>query len=156
MPKRSNAAKDKRTLQLALECLELRATGLTYRQIAQQLGISAWRAWRLINKAFTDYRAKVQETAAVVLQLELDRLDHLFSVYFPRALKGDVVATKIALQIIELRARLVGLDRLQASAPQPIEQTEWLQFLREAFAAPPSEKLEAAARSRSNGEAPDG
>ncbi|GAA0402844.1 hypothetical protein GCM10009530_63520 [Microbispora corallina] len=115
------------------EACELRAQGLTYQQIADELGLSSkGQAYEAVQRALRDI---VQEPADEVRQLELLRLDELArrarTVMLAKHLvvdKGTVVIWEGApliddapvlqvidrlLKIQERRARLLGLDAPQ-------------------------------------------
>jgi len=106
---RASAAKRDQTLQ----ALQLRASGATYRQIADVLGIDKMTAWRLVQE---EAASAIQEQASEVLQLELTRLDRMQMGLWTKAIDGDVQAVDKVLRIMEQRAKLLGLyDR----APEP-------------------------------------
>jgi len=56
-------------------------------------------------------RRQLAEPKRVSRALELARLDALQQTYFDRALKGDIDAAEICIDIIARRARLLGLTR---------------------------------------------
>ena len=56
-------------------------------------------------------RRRAAEPKRVSRALELARLDTLQQTYFDRALKGDIEAAEICIDIIARRARLLGLTR---------------------------------------------
>lgn len=82
--------------------------GATYEVIAQQLGY----AHR--GKAYEDvaqWMAKVgRESARELLELELQRLDHMLMGLWNSARTGNEKAVTAALRIMERRARYLGLD----------------------------------------------
>jgi hypothetical protein len=105
---RASAAKRDQTLQ----ALQLRASGATYRQIADVLGIDKMTAWRLVQE---EAASAIQESAREIVDLELQRLDRLHMAVWPDAINGDVQAVDRVLRIMNQRAKLLGLyDR----APQ--------------------------------------
>ncbi|RKN61873.1 hypothetical protein D7231_31875 [Streptomyces klenkii] len=112
------------------EAAALRARGLSYRQIADELGVARTTAHEMVERAL---QAIVQEPAEQVRQLELDRLDHMYrsalgvlerrhvTVSQGRIVKADdgepleddgpvLQAIDRMLRIQERRARLLGLD----------------------------------------------
>jgi Homeodomain-like domain len=99
---RASAAKRDQTLQ----ALQLRASGATYRQIADVLGIDKMTAWRLVQE---EAASAIQESAREILDLELTRLDRLQMGLWAEAINGDVAAVDRVLRIMEQRAKLLGL-----------------------------------------------
>jgi Homeodomain-like domain len=95
-----------RNRDLTLQALQLRASGATYRQIGEVLGIDKMTAWRLVQE---ESAKEIQESAREVLQLELQRLDRLLMAVWPDAINGDVQAINGALKIEDMRCRLLGL-----------------------------------------------
>ena len=99
----------------SIKALDLRLAGVSYRQIGEQLDISHTQAERDVQ-AMLDEMA--QEPAEAVRKAELARLDRLVMAHWPAALRGDHRATATVLQIMDRRARYLGLD-----APQKIDLT---------------------------------
>jgi hypothetical protein len=93
----------------------LRASGATYRQIGDALGIDKTTAWRLVQQ---ESESIIRESAAEVLELELTRLDRLQMGIWAEAISGDLAAVDRVLKIMEMRAKLLGLHR-QAETDQP-------------------------------------
>mgnify|MGYP001042940397 CR=1 FL=1 len=92
-----------------LRALELRAAGLTYRQIAVELGYSTpTLAYRAVQRAVQRLQREYTEQ---MLALELERLDALQRAVWDKAMSGDVGAVRAAVSIIGLRAKLVGLGQ---------------------------------------------
>jgi hypothetical protein len=115
---------------LDARCLDLRRSGVTYRQIAAQLGISAANAHKRVTRALDRTR---REPAAGLRELELGRLDALQAALTtvlrrqhvtisagkvvldtdgqPYLDDGPVVAAAQALvRVQESRRKLLGLD----------------------------------------------
>lgn len=128
MPRTRTVAQIERDAQF----LELRRRGLTYRQIAAQQGVKSQKtAYEAVQRALAD---AIQEPAAEVRQIELDRLDeymrhalrvlatpHLVvsqGVVAEHPVTGEPLADDQPvlqaldrlLKISERRARLLGLD----------------------------------------------
>jgi len=66
------------------------------------------------------------EPAEQVRKAELGRLDRLLMAHWPAAVDGDAKATQTVLQIMDRRARYLGLD-----APQRIDLTAWIRDMAE-------------------------
>jgi hypothetical protein len=90
------------------QAMELRKGGLGYDDIAVRLG------YRGRSGAYQAVRRGLQQTlkepAEELRQLEVERLNQLFLVYYPRGLQGDVKAAELALKISARRAAIQGLD----------------------------------------------
>jgi hypothetical protein len=87
--------------------LELRSRGYTFKRIAAELGYSGKQgAHDAVMRALD---ATVREPADEFRRLDLERLDRLWRGFWPRAMAGEVRATNVCLQIMDRRARLLGL-----------------------------------------------
>ena len=95
--------------------LKLRKSGLTYDDIAEQLGYSnrgaAFRAVMGAIERITD------EPARELVRLECERLDALQAALWQKAVSGNEKAVDKVLRIMERRARLLGLDKPAKIAP---------------------------------------
>jgi len=94
-----------------LEIVRLRVQGLSFDQIADQVGYydrsGVKKAWdRVMQQALAD---QAQNRAALA-QEELSRTDWLIQCMAPRVEKGDSRAAQVALNAIERRCKLLGLD----------------------------------------------
>lgn len=88
--------------------LHLRKAALTFDQIADQLGYAdASGAKRAYDRAM---QATIQQPADELRVLEDERLDTLLRAVWPSAISGKGWAVQRALQIMERRAKLLGLD----------------------------------------------
>ena len=106
-----------------IQALDLRLAGASYRQIGDTLGVSHVQAMRDVSKMVSEYAT---EPADEVRKAEAARLDKLMLAHWPRAIQGDVRATTIVLQIMDRRARLLGID-----TPQRIDITHWIRTMAE-------------------------
>jgi hypothetical protein len=113
MPQENSGRKVKSHQQMIL-ALELRASGASFRQIGQTLGVSKPRAFRIVRKALDELAEHCTDTAERVRQLELHRLDRYRLALDSR--KSDPRAVDTLIRISERVAKLHGLD-----APQRIE-----------------------------------
>jgi len=95
--------------------VELRKQGGTLEEIAEQLrgveGVSPKYGAPLVQKDIKHELARLQaqtsEITAELRQLELERLDDLWKVYFAKAKKGDYAAADRCFVILDKRARLM-------------------------------------------------
>ena len=119
-------------------------TGKTYDEIADELGYAnRSSAWRLMRNGLD--RA-VGDHAEEYLQLSLDRLEALVRTYWPAAIEGhDVSTAHLLLKVLQVEARLLGLDRSTGRPngemnrkPWGIVMTDEERSLWEAAGRPPS------------------
>lgn len=96
-----------------IEALNLRRTGMGYRDIAKNLGVSPKRAYEIVSQAFEELKNDQHHTAEEVRAIELERLDKMLESIWPKVEKGDVAALDRAVKIQERRAKLLGLDAPQ-------------------------------------------
>jgi hypothetical protein len=94
--------------------LALRIEGLTYRQIAERMGIATSRAHELVKREAAE---TLPDDAAVAdwRAMQMLRLEALHLAVWDRAVAGDIPAVLTALRIAAAQSRLLGLDR----APEP-------------------------------------
>ena len=106
-----NKQPDPEVIDREVKVLELRRAGLTWQNIAKEVGYAdptgAYAAYKRAVKRV------LQEPADEVRQQELDRLDRLQVAVWPRAMKGDDRAINTILRLMERRAKLLGLDAAQ-------------------------------------------
>ncbi len=112
------------------EALHLRLSGATYQVIAEQLGISAPGAYKVVMRACERVHAKTRESAQVVLHLELMRLDRLLFAVWPLAIEGkSLKAVDRVLKIMERRSRYLGLDAPTKTVVGALEDSDVLSDL---------------------------
>lgn len=89
----------------------LRTQGFTYDQIAKEVGFSgpsgAWKAYQRSRQSM------IYESAEETRLLELMRLDSIQFAIWPQADKGHIPSITCLLRIMERRAKLLGLDKLE-------------------------------------------
>ena len=107
MPPRGQRPRTAEQHARQLQCLELRLAGASYRTIGAQLGISYETVRKDVDLMLKE---TAQESADIIRQTELARLDRMMLAHWNAALKGDVQATNMVLQVMVRRARLLGLD----------------------------------------------
>lgn len=89
------------------EAFTLRSAGLTYQQIAEQLGYTDRSgAAKAVAHAREMARGLTEDTVA----LELDRLDMIVRALTPKAMKGETSACNTLIRLSESRRDLLGLD----------------------------------------------
>src|SRR5664280_1761204 len=100
--------------------VELRTAGLTYDQIAIQLGYpNRGTVYRVVAEAL---RAQTLEAVGELRSLEVERLNSLQVAMWQKAMDGDVPPAIAVIRCIMSRCRLLGLDGpglLRAEVPRP-------------------------------------
>ncbi len=101
--------------------IELKLQGLTYQQVADELGYAnRGTVYRLIRHTQAE---RLSEVAEEYRRLELERLDALQDVLWPKAMAGDLDATEQVRKLIEARCRLLGFmssrKRAETACKQP-------------------------------------
>lgn len=99
------------------KALELRKSGHTYQEIADELGYATRDSAHKSVAAALD--KTLREPADGVRELELSRLDRMWKGLFEKANDGDPKSIEVALKIMDRRARLTGLDQ-QTDAPSVV------------------------------------
>jgi len=115
-----------------LRAVELRARGKSYRDIADETGVSVATAYEDVWRHFTELDTMATEKLEQVRKLELARLDRMLERLFGIMDRGNVVdaeggfidvdgtavkAIIAASKLMERRAKLLGLD-----APTKIQE----------------------------------
>ena len=96
------------------EAVNLRASGWTYAQIGEYLGMTEANAYQKVKRYMTQYRKVATERANVLLELELARLDKMTQALDTQIEAGNVQAIDRYLKIMERRTKLLGLDAPKA------------------------------------------
>jgi hypothetical protein len=99
-----------RAAQLQDRCLELRANGLSFREIARELKVAPATAYKAVARGLAAVNENCREEAQELRALEALRLDQMQAALWQQATDGDVRAIDRILRIMERRARLLGLD----------------------------------------------
>ena len=88
--------------------VELRTTGLTYDQIATELGYAnRGTVYHVVSEALM---AQTAEAVAELRSLEIERLDNLQLAVWQKAMDGDVPSAIAVVRCIMARCHLLGLD----------------------------------------------
>jgi len=83
---------------------------MTYKQIADQLGVTDTSARRYVARALKRHLDELEESVDEHIRMELMRLDAMFLALQKKLAAGDTKAINSALRILERRAKLLGLD----------------------------------------------
>lgn len=106
------------------QALEMRKAGVTYQQIADQLGYQHRQgAHKAVRAALKDITS---EPAREVRELELARLDAALLAIWPQVKQGSLGAIDRFVKLQHQRAQLLGLYAPQKIAPtDPSGENEW-------------------------------
>jgi len=100
------------------EALRLRLAGKTYAEIGEALGVTEQGAHKIIMRVLKRLNEKIVEDGMAVRRIEVERLDALLRVVWPKAQDGDLAAVDRILRISKRRSELLGLD-----APMAVDLT---------------------------------
>ena len=93
------------------QACKLRMAGASYDDIARQLRYaSRGAAYTDITRALERNVVQLGQTAEVLRQQELERLDRLQLALWQQAMAGDTRSAETVLRIMDRRARVLGLD----------------------------------------------
>lgn len=100
------------------QCLELRALGKSYPEIASELGLTVSAVYKHVSSALSSLRKKTREKAEEVRELERLRLDKMYAVLSPAIERGVLDHIEVGLKVMARRAKLEGID-----SPQEVSGT---------------------------------
>ena len=110
-------------LQRRQEATRLRMAGLSFREIAQRVGVTPRRAWVMVQESLSEMRRDIEGNVAELRAMELARLDVAQAALWKRVLAGEDGAVSSLIRIMDRRAKLLGLD-----APQQVAQTLSIEY----------------------------
>jgi hypothetical protein len=97
------------------EAVRLRTAGLSYEQVAQELGYAnRGTVHRIVQQALS---AREADSVDELRHLELARLDDVQAALWPRMMAGEVSAALGVLRVIDQRIRLLGLEPRRRDRP---------------------------------------
>jgi hypothetical protein len=120
MPNHNAAVPSPELVDKEVKVLELRRAGFTWQRIAEQTGYADHTgAYAAYKRAI---RRTQQQPADELREQEIDRIDRLQLAIWEDAMGGDTKAVLTIVRLMEMRAKLLGLDM-----PIKIEQeiTTW-------------------------------
>jgi hypothetical protein len=94
----------------AVQALQLRLVGASYRHIGRTLAVSVRTAYYDVHDALATVDTVKRTQAERLLEIELERLDHLTMALRRGVAAGDPRAVLAAVRVMERRAKLLGLD----------------------------------------------
>jgi transcriptional regulator with XRE-family HTH domain len=103
--------------------LKLRAEGLSYKEIASEMGVSLQCAHNWVTAALEEARKDTAESIAELRELESTRLDRLLVKWFKKAEEGNAEALSAVLRIAERRAKMYGIDAPTRTANMNVDVT---------------------------------
>lgn len=92
------------------QALELRADGLSYRDIGKALDVSHEQARRDVQTAMVTATEELKRRAQHLLAIEYERLEAPVEGLMPRVTEGDPQAIAVWIRLSESRRKLLGLD----------------------------------------------
>ena len=93
------------------QILEMVKAGMTERQIAKVVGVSAPMVHKDIKKALFEHAKRFSDTAESVRPIQMDRLNALLSVHWPDAMDGDPDAFDRVLRVMGHINQINGLTQ---------------------------------------------
>ena len=90
--------------------LRLRAEGLSYKDIAAEMGVSQQTAHNWVTAELKVAQHETAESVAQLRELEALRLDRMLRKWLPKAEEGDAEAAGVILRIMDRRAKMFGID----------------------------------------------
>jgi hypothetical protein len=110
MTESSTSARKVAAAERTRTAVKMRMAGAQYTEIAAQMGISKQAVWMLVKKSLEATRKITGESADLLRELELQRLDKLYLAMNKQAEQGNQGAVDRCIRIMERRSKLVGLD----------------------------------------------
>lgn len=97
-------------IERRLQVFKLRLNGMSFAEIAEQMGMSVSGVWKSCRAAMLDAQAAGREELADLVELEIARLDSLQSAHWEKATSiCDAASSAVVLKCISERCRLRGL-----------------------------------------------
>lgn len=92
------------------QAFELRKRGMSVREIADAMGMSAMGICKMLEVVMNQIKATTTENAQEVRRMELARLDVMLAGIWDKARQGDVYCIDRVIRIMTKRAEYLGLD----------------------------------------------
>lgn len=127
------------TVERDAKAMHLRALGLTYDQIAHEMGLPYRQtAHQMVQRGL---HRTLQDAGDAARAVEVQRLDMLLTTYMPAAMRGHIKSAEVVLRVQERRAKYLGLD-----APVQVDATTRILLLARQMGYDETQALEAAHR----------
>lgn len=122
---RKGLSKETREL-LTEQAVEYRQAKVSYRKIAEKMGISKSEVHRLVHDAMNLVIKNYTEAASHIIVMEMANLDLAEVSLRKKIIEGDTQAISSILRIQERRSKLLGLDapikqHIEMEMPEPIQ-----------------------------------
>ena len=129
MSKEYNRTKIKST-ELEKRATALRLTGLTYREISAQLGVSHVSCYRAVLRSIDRNRKQTAENVDVLRNIEQARLERLIAAADAKAQDGDIAAIDVVRKLSESLRKLNGLDApAKTDVTSGGDKIAWIDFI---------------------------
>ena len=87
---------------------ELRRAGWSMRAIAKEIGVSAMAVYKMLASSLAEIKAETLELARLDREIQLEQLDTIFNILYPRALRGELTAIDRIIKVMDSQAKLRG------------------------------------------------
>lgn len=114
-PKDKGPGSVERKARLADRCVQLRLEGKTFRQIAEETGLSPHMACKIVKAEFEADARHRAENIDDYKTIQRMRLERMYSAMLPQLDMGNSRAIEVALKLMEREAKLMGLDAPEKS-----------------------------------------
>ena len=102
------------------EAFRLRSEGMTFREIANVMGVDPSMAHRRVKRQLSRQKRNLSDRQEEVREIELEKLRWIEQALLPDAKSGDYTAIKIVLRIMDMRRKY-----LKDIPPERAEQVAW-------------------------------
>lgn len=109
--KDANPGKKEVAAERRVRVLQLRQTGMGYREIAAKVGVALGTVYDDVQRSLDELAALEKDAAEQERSLQRLRLDRWLEKLNALIEKGDTASIPTALKVEERRSRLLGLDR---------------------------------------------
>lgn len=129
------AADELRLAERRAKACDLRRSGMSYRAIAAECGVSVETAWKDVHVLLAQLDAQATDALNTHRRIGLLRLDRLIELAWSQAEAGDLAAIEQARKLEADRRKMLGLDAPDHQIHQVATVTpeEAARLVREAF-----------------------
>ena len=109
-----------------VQCLRLRQSGRSYREIGDIVGVCPKTAWNDVKSALEYLRKECTEEAKIVRDLQVQRIDKAMKAIWDQVIAGSVIHINTFIKLEDQRARLIGTNaptkqEIDVTTPEPIQ-----------------------------------
>ena len=129
------AANEVRLAERRSKACDLRRSGMSYRSIAAECGVSVQTAWQDVHVVLDKLDAEATDALNTHRRIGLLRLDRLIELAWTQAEQGDLQAIEQARKLEADRRKMLGLDapEQQIHSVTTASPEEAARLVREAF-----------------------